>query len=49
MLDLACILFTTVLCVFVAFRALEMDRRVPWFGREPLEKSEDVAAPRRRG
>jgi hypothetical protein len=35
MLDLAAIVFTTAVCVFVTFRALLMDRERPWFGREP--------------
>ena len=51
MLDLASILFTTVLCVFVAFRAMDMDRRLPWFGRGPAEAPPDAkdAARRRPG
>ena len=55
MLDLAAILFTTALCVFATFRAVEMDRRLPWFGRGPAAdreaapQPEDKAARRRRG
>lgn len=51
MLDLASILFSTALCVFVAFRALEMDRRVPWFKRAPADERgpEPVANGHRRG
>lgn len=35
MLDTFSILFTTVFCVFVAFRAVVLDRRLPWFGSSP--------------
>lgn len=39
MLDLLSIVSTTAACIFVAFRAMQMDRRLPWFGREPAGKS----------
>jgi hypothetical protein len=31
MLDTACILFSTILCVFVTFRAIMLDGKLPWF------------------
>lgn len=33
MLDTACILLSTLVCIFVAVRAVMLDARVPWFER----------------
>lgn len=40
MLDLTAILFTTILCVFVAARAVILDSKIPWFSQP---RPEDAA------
>ena len=31
MIDTACILFSALMCLFVAFRAIQLDRALAWF------------------
>lgn len=45
MIDLACILFSSGLCLLVAFRAVQLDRLIPWFGL-PGAAAEAGAVPR---
>ena len=40
MIDAASILFTTCAVLFVAVRAIVLDRRVPWFTRAAPEPAE---------
>ncbi|MEJ0046484.1 MAG: hypothetical protein WDN04_10470 [Rhodospirillales bacterium] len=35
MIDDAVILFTTIMCLVVVFRAIRLDGRMPWFGDGP--------------
>jgi hypothetical protein len=46
MLDTFSILFTTVFCVFVAFRAVLLDKRLPWFGSGPEASETPSRRPR---
>ncbi|MBI0535529.1 hypothetical protein D9599_08095 [Roseomonas sp. KE2513] len=38
MLDLSAILFTTILCVFIAVRAVILDSKIPWFSQPQPEE-----------
>ena len=33
MIDFATILFSTIMCLVVMFRAIRLDGRTPWFGK----------------
>ncbi len=37
MIDLATIFFSTLMCLFVVFRAIKLDGQIPWFGKKPVE------------
>jgi hypothetical protein len=39
MLDLSAILFTTILCVFIAVRAVILDSKIPWFSQPQPEEA----------
>jgi hypothetical protein len=41
MIDDAVILFSTIACVVIVFRAIRLDQRLPWFG----PKTEPVGDP----
>jgi hypothetical protein len=46
MIDFATILFTTIMCLIVMFRAIRLDGQIPWFGkpgafRPPMPPQED--------
>jgi hypothetical protein len=45
-IDDFCILFSTLACVFVAYRAAQLDQILPWFGtpRQKPETREDAPA-----
>ena len=36
MIDLAVLLFSTIACLFIAVRALILDRQIDWFGGTPV-------------
>jgi len=44
MIDDLVILFSTIACVIVVFRAIRLDGQLPWFGpdTEPPEKRPDA-------
>ncbi len=46
MIDIATILFSTIMCIFVLVRAVLLDARVPWFDR-PVAPAEanDIVVP----
>jgi len=35
MIDMATIFFSTLMCLFVVFRAIKLDGQAPWFGKRP--------------
>jgi hypothetical protein len=37
MIDTATIFFSTLMCLFVVFRAIKLDGQVPWFGKKPVD------------
>jgi hypothetical protein len=37
MIDTATIFFSTLMCLFVVFRAIKLDGQIPWFGKTPRE------------
>jgi hypothetical protein len=37
MIDTATIFFSTLMCLFVVFRAIKLDGQIPWFGKRPRE------------
>ncbi len=43
MLDLSAILFTTILCVFIAVRAVILDSKIPWFSQPQPEDTQGKA------
>ncbi|HTZ70131.1 MAG TPA: hypothetical protein VMB71_05715 [Acetobacteraceae bacterium] len=45
MIDDLVILFSTIACVVVVFRAIRLDRQLPWFGpgTEPRGPGNDAA------
>ena len=36
MIDLTVLMFSTIMCLFIAVRALILDRQVDWFGSTPV-------------
>jgi hypothetical protein len=40
MIDDAVILFTTIMCLVVVFRAIKLDGQVPWFGHGAAREAE---------
>lgn len=47
MIDALVILFSSGMCLFIAFRALQLDAKLPWFGAEapPVADPEGHARP----
>jgi hypothetical protein len=48
MIDNAVILFTTIMCLVVVFRAIKLDGTMPWFGdgvRRPQSPAHRLARP----
>jgi hypothetical protein len=46
-IDDFCILFSTLACVYVAYRAAQLDSILPWFGTPPQKADADIEAPAR--
>jgi hypothetical protein len=44
MIDTATIFFSTLICLFVVFRAIKLDAARPWFGARPPRRGPDDAA-----
>ncbi len=49
MIDNFVILFTTALCMFVVFRAIRLDSKLPWFGGGARRNAVTRPAPRLAG
>ena len=44
MIDNAVILFSTLMCVIVVFRAIRLDGRLPWYGKESGTETPAIVA-----
>jgi len=44
-MDAIVILFSVVTCVLVAYRALRLDGKLPWFGVDPAEEAQSTQEP----
>jgi len=44
LLDLASIMFTTLMMIYVVVRAVHLDQTVPWFPVTPPKKQPDAAS-----
>jgi hypothetical protein len=47
MIDTAAILFSTLACLFVIFRAIQLDKTLPWYG-PPKPPAAEQEAPTRK-
>ena len=45
MIDTAVILFSTLMCVFVVFRAIRLDAKRPWYGPGDASQAPAFIAP----